>query len=799
MHQEPKRALTAIAAAVALGLGAQNAPAATGDPVLINEVLASTTGTDVEYIELYGDPGASLAGLSLIYVEGNDSTGPGAIDFRYDFGATDTLGQNGFYLIGTASSLQLVYGVAPNADIATNSLENSSATVALVETASLSGTSVSGSEQVLDTVGITDASVSTFFFVAPVIGPDGTFFPAGARRVTDGMDTDVAADWVISDFNLGPANTPTAGDTPPPPPPIAATIMDIQGTGHASRLVEKTVLTTGVVTAVDTNGFYMQDPQGDGNDATSDALFVFVSASPATQVGNLIEVTGPVKEFFPGGASTGNLSTTEIDGGELRVLSIGNSLPEPVRIGGPGGRQPPTETIDDDAFASFDPTTDGIDFYEALEGMRVKIVKPVSVSGRNRFGEIYTLAGRGWLPFATGRSLRGTINIGPDDFNPERVQIQLDADLLPGFDITVDTGARLTDVTGVVGYSFGNFEVYPTEPFSEQSALTARPEVSSLRPGPNQLTVASYNVLNLDPKVEASGEIDDDVGDGRFVAIAKQIAHNLRTPDIVALQEVQDNNGAEPGVVAADETLQRLVDAIAALSGVAYQFIDNPFIGENTSGGQPNGNIRVAYLYNPKRVALVPGSVATVVDVGDQQTNPGNPFADARLPLVVTFEFNGHAVTLINNHFSSKGGGKPLFGTEQPADQRQEDPTVNGSLDQRRAQADAVLSYVNGILGGDPSANVIVLGDFNEFEFISPLQTLEQSLVSLTNALLPNERYSYVFEGNSQSLDHILVTPQLARGAGFDAVHVNAEYAETPQRASDHDPLLARLRLFEAR
>jgi len=206
------------------GLGSHTADCNTPpQPTVINEVLASTTGTDVEYIEIYGEPGASLAGLSLIYVESNDGTSLGAIDFRYDFAPSATIGLNGFYLIGTTAGLQSFYGVTPNADIATNSLENSSATVALVETASLTGSSVSGSEVVLDAVGITDAAASTFFFGAPVIGPDGAFFPAGGRRVTDGVDTDTAADWVISDFNLGPANTPTAGATADVPPTVSAT------------------------------------------------------------------------------------------------------------------------------------------------------------------------------------------------------------------------------------------------------------------------------------------------------------------------------------------------------------------------------------------------------------------------------------------------------------------------------------------------------------------------------------------------------------------------------------------------
>ena len=190
---------------------------------VINEVLASTTGTDVEYIELYGAPGAALAGLSLIYIESNDAAGAGTIDFRFDFGASDTLGLNGFYLIGTASSLLSTYSVTPNANIGNNSLENSSATVALVETSSLVGGSVSGSEVVLDVVGITDADPSSFFFNPPVIGPDGNFFPAGVRRLADGVDTDTVDDWTISDFNLGTDNTPTAGTTADVAPSVSET------------------------------------------------------------------------------------------------------------------------------------------------------------------------------------------------------------------------------------------------------------------------------------------------------------------------------------------------------------------------------------------------------------------------------------------------------------------------------------------------------------------------------------------------------------------------------------------------
>jgi predicted extracellular nuclease len=230
------RKLIAILMLVAMLLstvaGVGPATAATGDPVLINEVFASHAGTDdTEYVEFYGIPGTSLDGLSLIVVESDAGSSQGNIDRRLDFGPIDIMGSNGFFLVGNPAGLAANYGVAPNINIADNYLENSSMTVALVETSSISGSSVAGGETVLDTVALTDGGAGdVFYFSAPVIGPDGTYFPAGARRVTDGVDTDTAADWVISDFSLGSDNTPTAGDVtpPPPPPPPEVAISEIR-------------------------------------------------------------------------------------------------------------------------------------------------------------------------------------------------------------------------------------------------------------------------------------------------------------------------------------------------------------------------------------------------------------------------------------------------------------------------------------------------------------------------------------------------------------------------------------------
>src|SRR5262249_28266487 len=149
-----------------------------------------------------------------------------------------------------------------------------------------------------------------------------------------------------------------------------------------------------------------------------------------------------------------------------------------------------------------------------------------------------------------------------------------------------------------------NYQVVATQPFAVTQASPLVKETGTLTGDTDHLLVASYNAENLDP------------GDGaaRFTTIANQILHNLNTPDIVALQEVQDNTGpTDNGVTSADQTLQMLVNALnsAAPAGVHYAYIDNPFIGNDMNGGEPGGNIRTAFLYRTDRVDLVTGSLHT--------------------------------------------------------------------------------------------------------------------------------------------------------------------------------------------
>lgn len=588
--------------------------------------------------------------------------------------------------------------------------------------------------------------------------------------------------------------------------PVDLRISEIQGAGHRSIWEGNEVTTTGVVTAVAANGFYMQDPLGDADAATSDAIFVFTGATPTVAVGDGLTVTGTVTEFLAGGDSS-NLTITELTNPVISVDSTGNPLPAAVVIG-PDGISPPTEVIEDDGFTSFDPLTDGIDFWESLEGMLVTIQNPVAVDSTSGFGELWTAASdgegnlvatnvsaEGLLVIDGGEGGLGVFNQGAgSDFNPERIQIDV-AGELNGVEFIipdVGPGARLNDVTGIVDYSFGNYEVRPTQAVTVAETSTSIAEATALVPGAqNQLSVASYNVLNFDINPDDG---DDDVGDGRLAQIAYDIGVGLAAPDIVVLEEVQDDSGAiNDGTVSATATLQALADAIFAETGIVYSVFDNPFVVDGQTGGQPGGNIRVAFLYRDDRVDLDEASAFTITDPETGELDAA--FAGSRAPLGANFTFNGETVTIIGSHFTSKIGSDNTFSGNQP-------PANAGAL-ARAAQAAAINSYIDGLLALDPDALIALAGDFNEFHFEEPLEVLTGALdfdggsvsagssvvlENLTYLLDPSDRYSVLFQGNAQMLDHILATSALAEGAAFDAVHLNTSVGLP---GSDHDPLLA--------
>ncbi len=580
-------------------------------------------------------------------------------------------------------------------------------------------------------------------------------------------------------------------------------IAEVQGAAHISPFDGDYVVLTGVVTALEGSGFYLQSESPDCDEATSEGIFVYVGGPPLVQPGDAVSVTGPVAEFRPGcsGCDSGssafsNLTLTEISApNQVTIISSGNPLPEPVVIG-QGGRKPPRKVIDDDTHGSveldaettFDPKRDGIDFYEALEGMRVRVNDAVAVSPTSGFGEIAVVGDGGAR--ASRRTARGGLVVRKHDFNPERILVD---DTIVFSEPQVDVGARFVQpIVGVMSYSFGNFKLNNTEPLAVEGATSLAREVFGAgQPGACQLDLATFNVENLSPADSAA----------KFDALASIVVNHLSSPDILTLEEVQDNSGpSNDGVVDASETLSSLSQAIRAAGGPAYEYAEiAPEDGQD--GGQPGGNIRVAFLYNPARgVTLVdrPGATATSADqvVGSHSAellyspgriDPTNPvFEDSRKPLVAQFEFRGRSLFVIANHWNSKGGDQPLFGRFQP-------PTM-GSEVQRLGQARAVADFVRQITAADKRARVVVMGDLNDFEFSAPVGMLEAAgLKDLLRSLNRSERYTYVYDGNSQALDHILLSRGArVRGYFYDIVHVNAEFHD---QVSDHDPSVVRLTL----
>jgi uncharacterized protein len=565
-------------------------------------------------------------------------------------------------------------------------------------------------------------------------------------------------------------------------------IHQIQGTGHLSPYAgRRTSFVPGVVTAVRNNGFWMQDPSPDADPATSEGIFVFTSSAPGVTAGTAVTVSGLITEFRPGGADTDNLTTTELE--RVTVYPDGPATIAPTVVGA-GGRIPPNRVIENDAFGSvedsgvFDPAQDGIDFWESLEGMLLQVNNAVTVGPTNGFGELWVVGDNG--ANAGPRTNRGGVVVTPDDFNPER--IQFDDVLADTPDVNV--GDRFPGATvGILSYDFSNFELLPLAPPAAVSGGLQRETTRA--PRRDELAIATFNVENLDPSDAAT-----------IPRLARLVVENMQAPDLIGIEEMQDNTGAtDDGTTDASLSWQAFIDAIVAVGGPRYEYrqIDPQ---NNADGGQPGGNIRVGFLFRTDRgLRFVdrPGGDATTptgvfksrgrahLTLSPGRVDPQNPaWVATRKPLAGEFTWRGETFFAIVNHFSSKGGDDPLFGRWQPP--------VRSTEAARHEQAESVNAFVKEILAVDRKAPIAVLGDINDFEFSETTRILQgRELISLLHLLPKAERYSYVFEGNSQVLDQILVSwNALPALRGFDVVHVNAEFHD---QASDHDPSVAR---FEA-
>lgn len=569
-------------------------------------------------------------------------------------------------------------------------------------------------------------------------------------------------------------------------------IHDIQGKSRLSELDGQQVSDVpGVVTAIrafgSARGFWVQDPTPDADPATSEGILVFTgSTTPNVKVGDSVLVSGTVDEFYPDGAPDKSVhqSMTELTRATWTVESSGNALPAAEVI---GSRTVPNKMAPDADGGNVEslplrPNKFAIDYWESREGMVVRVDDARVVGATSEFNEVFVTTKPRQNPSARG----GTIYPSYNETNTGRVKIE---SLIPfaqhPFPKANVNDTLAGETSGPVEYDqFGGYNIQATA-LGDLESGGLQPEQT--RPQRSrELAVATYNVENLAPT-------DDQA---KFDTLAHGITTSLQNPDIVSLEEIQDNNGeTDDGTVAADQTLQKFVDAIVAAGGPRYEWRAIDPVNDQ-DGGAPGGNIRVAFLFNPARVSFVdrPGGDATTavtvtgtdkpaLSVSPGRINPGSEaWDDSRKPLAGEFTFRGETVFVVANHFNSKGGDQPMYGRFQP-------PT-RSSETQRTAQATEVNNFVKQLQDVDRKANVVVLGDMNDYQFSPALKTLTsgRTLEDLMNELPRAERYSYVFEGNSQALDHVLTTGRM--DTDYDVVHINAEFAD---QASDHDPQVVRL------
>ncbi len=583
------------------------------------------------------------------------------------------------------------------------------------------------------------------------------------------------------DFAVGspaPRNTSsTPRDCTAPPLPLA--ISEIQGNGLESPFLNREVRTSGIVTLLKFNGFFLQTPdvEADADANTSEGLFVFTSISPAVLVGDAVSVIGQVDEFF-------GLTQVTTTSREITVESTGQTLPSAVVL---------TAAILDPAGTPSQ--------LERLEGMRVSAADLVSIAPTNGFGETFTVLAsvprplrEPGIPVSSPLPPGAPCCVPRFDENPERVMIDSDG-RLGSTPVSVTTGVTFTGVAGPLDFTFGDYKVIPESAPAVSPSLEAQPVPAA---SADEFTVASFNVLNL---FISQGNFPT-----KLAKISLAVRDVLRLPDVIGLEEVGD-------IATLTAVADRInADAVAAGgSNPGYR----AFLLEGSSEF-PGDDIDVGLLVR-SRVTV---SSVTQEGLGLRFTDPTEGDEDLlfeRPPLVLralmaregSAAGTGLPVTIVVNHLQS------LIDVDQ-------DP---GDGPRQRLKRQLQAEFVARLVQSLQHENLILVGDFNAFQFNdgyvdvigtirgAPTPTDQVTLASddlvdpnlavLVETLSADQRYSFVFEGNAQTLDHVLVNQRVAgRLTRFVYARNNADFPESfaadttrTERVSDHDMPVAYFRL----
>jgi predicted extracellular nuclease len=720
--------------------GAANVADSSGCPepgpvsLVINEIDYDQPGSDTgEFIELLNTGGSAVAldAFSVELVNGSNTSVYNTIALP-----AVALAPGDYFVIcgDSANVTNCDLDASPDSNLIQNGSPDAVALVqggAVIDTVSYEG----------DTGGpYTEGSGSGLF--------DSSSTPfVGISRLPDGVDTDQNnVDLSLRCITPGAANTVadfgcTAGG------PVLE-IFDIQGSGAHSPFEGSPISTVdNVVTAVRANGFYIQTPTArtDGDPMTSDGIFVFTSSAPAVAVGDLVDVSGTVVEFF---------DFTEISDGPTVTITGAGTVPNPVML---------DETL---------PSGIGMDLpeLESLEGMLVTATG-IATGPSNQFGDIPVVARTVRSYREPGIAYPGLPGLPVWDGNPEI--FELDPDALGQPDVQMFTNQTFA-ATGPLGFAFGDYQLQPT------GLTVGTPPVLPVPardPLPAEFTVASQNLLRLDA---------DDVA-ARAAKLSFHIREVLRAPDILAVQEVDTL-----------VTLEALADQIAfddpALVYTAYL----------VEGNDPGG-IDVGFLvrdtvtvydvtqYGADFEFFFDGSWWTTYD---------------RPPLVLDAEYIGAGepfpIVVINNHLRSLSGVDT--GNEFARQKRFEQATQLSLFIQDFQTINPDTPFVvtgdfNAFQFTDGYVDVMgqITGDIVPADSLLPgTDEVDPDLFNEIFALPQEERYSFVFNGNAQGFDYMLTSASIAPAiTGVEYPRGNADSPAalfsdngTPLRASDHDAVV---------
>ncbi len=612
--------------------------------------------------------------------------------------------------------------------------------------------------------------------------------------------TDSGSNTAQKEFELAVDPVPTCTPT--------NTIAEIQGDGNTSPLLGTDVTTSGIVTGRRSNGFFIQmPPPGDGDPATSDGVFVFTSSAPpaVAAAGNEVCVRGNAHEFIPSSDPASPSQTEIASPTSIFVISTGNPLPPPVML-----------TSSDVS------PSGGIDQLERYEGMRVSVesLTASSPTGGNIDEANATSTSTGvFFGVLTGtpRPFREAGIETPEplpagspccvpvfDANPERLRV--DTGSGPSA-LEVTTGAVVSGLTGPLEYSQRTYSIV-VDPGSTPTVIPGIAAAVPVPPpdGDTEFTIASFNMERF-----FDTEDDPDVSDVKLTAAA--FGHRLNKASL-AIRTVMNS----PDVIGVEEmenlgTLQALADKVNS-DTVAAGGTD-PGYQAYLEEGNDVGGIDVGFLVKASRVD-VDGDVLQYGKDATYVTPSGaSALLNDRPPLVLRASVTAEGGTLpfivIVNHLRSLSGINGPDGDRIRA--------------KRRAQAEYLAGLVQSFQAGDPSARIVSIGDYNAFDvsdgYVDVMGTIEGTptpadnvvlaspdlvdpdLTDLVTTLPAEERYSYVFGGSAQVLDHVLVNPGMnAILSRFAYARNDADFAESfrndPDRAeriSDHDLPVAYFKL----